>query len=265
MRLAWLTDIHFDFLDVPQIATFLLSVRESGADAVVISGDIAIARTLRESLRMFEHVFPGTTYFVLGNHDFYGASIPRVRAAVAALMGDYPRLRWLPAAGVVPLTATTALIGHDGWADGRLGDYARSQVELNDYHIIAEFVGLDKTARLRMLNALGDEAAAYLRGVLPTALAAYAHVYVATHVPPFEAACWHEGRPSGAVWVPHFACGAVGDVLLEMMQAHPHRTLTVLCGHTHGRGSIAILPNLHVWVGGATYGTPEIQRVFEIQ
>lgn len=264
MRLAWLTDIHFDFLQVPQIAAFLVAVRDTGAEAVVISGDIGIARNVRECLRMFEHVLPGMIYFVLGNHDFYGGSIPRVRAGIYALAQSYPRLRWLPAVGIVPLSPTTALIGHDSWADGRLGNYARSQVELNDYHLISEFVGLDKPARLTRLNQLGDEAADYLREVLPAALAQYNHVYLATHVPPFREACWHEGRLSGEDWLPHFACKAVGDVLREVMLAHPTRRLTVLCGHTHGRGTADILPNLHVLTGGATYGAPEVQRVFDV-
>ena len=38
------------------------------------------------------------------------------------------------------LTKDTCLIGHDGWADGRLGDFSGSKVLLNDYVEIKNFV-----------------------------------------------------------------------------------------------------------------------------
>ena len=40
--------------------------------------------------------------------------------------------------------------------------------------------------------------------------------------------------------------------------------MTVLCGHTHGRGEARILENLLVLTGGATYGKPEVQRILEV-
>jgi hypothetical protein len=55
----------------------------------------------------------------------------------------------------------------------------------------------------------------------------------------------------------------VGDVLIEIMHIYPHRQLTVLCGHTHGRGQARILDNLLVLTGGAEYGKPEVQQVFD--
>ena len=36
--------------------------------------------------------------------------------------------------------------------------------------------------------------------------------------------------------------------------------MTVLCGHTHGKGEVQILPNLIVKTGGADYGKPELQN-----
>jgi Icc protein len=100
--------------------------------------------------------------------------------------------------------------------------------------------------------------------VVPLALEAHEHVIVLTHVPPFREACWHEGRISDDNWLPHMACRAVGDELRRIMQAHPHRKMTVLCGHTHSPGEASILPNLTVLTGGAVYGQPTIQRVLEI-
>ncbi len=62
----------------------------------------------------------------------------------------------------------------------------------------------------------------------------------------------------------HFSCKAVGNVLVEMMQAHPEQKMTVLCGHTHSSGETEILPNLRVRTGAAVYGRPQIQDVLEL-
>jgi hypothetical protein len=115
----------------------------------------------------------------------------------------------------------------------------------------------DPDARLEKLNALGDEAAASVARVLPEALDRFESVVFLTHVPPFEAACRHEGRISDKDWLPHFTCKAVGDVLVRRMRERPDRRLTVLCGHTHGNGVARILPNLEVRTGGARPRQPE--------
>ena len=86
-------------------------------------------------------------------------------------------MTYLSQAGVVELTTTTALVGHDGWADARLGDYDGSKVIFNDFLLIEELRHwrdedtLDKPALRQTLQALGDEAAAYLEGVLLAAAA----------------------------------------------------------------------------------------------
>jgi hypothetical protein len=179
-------------------------------------------------------------------------------------MQSTPRLTWLTRAGVVELAPDTGLVGHDSWADGRYGDYHRSPVILNDYLLIDELSRINAEERFLRLNALGDEAASYFRVVLPEAFERYPHVFLVTHVPPFKESCWHEGRPSSDAHLPHFSCKAVGDALLEIMQAYPDRELTVLCGHTHSGGQVQIMDNLRVITGGAIYGAPVVQQVFDI-
>src|SRR5438093_2989908 len=39
---------------------------------------------------------------------------------------------------IFPLAPGVGLIGHDGWADAREGDYERSTVMMNDYRLIEE-------------------------------------------------------------------------------------------------------------------------------
>jgi hypothetical protein len=78
-------------------------------------------------------------------------------------------LVYLSQTNVVELTPSTALVGHDGWADARLGDFDGSDVILNDFMLIDELRcwkdhhTLDKPALRQALQALGDEAAGYLR------------------------------------------------------------------------------------------------------
>lgn len=170
-----------------------------------------------------------------------------------------PLLRWLPVLDFVPLTERTALVGHGGWADGRLDDYAGSGVRLNDYRLIDDFVGKDSSERLEVMHRLGDEAAAHLARVLPLALETHERVLVLTHVPSFPEAAWHEGRPTDRFYLPHFCSKAVGDVLLQIAKVHPRRELIVLCGHTHSPGRAHLLPKLHVIAGRATYGLPAVQ------
>jgi predicted MPP superfamily phosphohydrolase len=262
-RVVWLTDIHLNFLGTVQVNRFANTLRAAEPDIVLISGDIGEARTLGWYLKTLEQKLQKPIYFVLGNHDFYMGSVEDVRAVAQRLSIDSQWLVWLPAVGVVELAPDTALVGHDSWADGRYGDYEQSQMLLNDFALIHDLVGLSRDERLRKLNALGDEAASYFRHTIPTAFETYHHVIVLTHVPPFRESCWHNGAISDDDGLPFFACKAVGDVLLEIMQIYPHRQLTVLCGHTHGRGQVQILDNLRVLTGGAEYGRPEVQQIFE--
>ncbi len=53
-------------------------------------------------------------------------------------------------------------------------------------------------------------------------------------------------------------------MLLDIAAEYPDHTITVLCGHTHGAGDVQIRPNLRVITGGADYGTPIVNRLFNI-
>jgi 3',5'-cyclic AMP phosphodiesterase CpdA len=234
-------------------------------DALLLGGDIGEADTVTRLLKEMAAALQLPIYFVLGNHDFYHGSIADVRAGVERDAGASPWLHWLPASGVVELTAATALLGHDSWADGRCGDFFRSEVMLNDYLLIRELRDLPKQALYAKLNALGDEAAEFLEKRAEEALAVRPNAIVLTHVPPFCEASWHEGRISDDDWLPHFACRAVGDRLAAVMRGRPDCGMTVLCGHTHGSGVAHILPNLVVSTGGAVYGEPVIQDVWEVE
>jgi Icc protein len=263
-RLAWATDIHLEFCNDAAIGGFLRSVAEALPDALVISGDIGTAPSVSGFLSRVEEAVHCPSYFVLGNHDFYRGSIAEVRGVIAELTRRSTRLHWLREAGVVPLTSRTALVGVDGWADARFGDYAGSPVMLNDYILIRELSGISPIERRRRMEQLGDEDAAILERNLRSALADHERVVVATHVPPFAQAAWHEGKQSDDHWLPHFSCKACGDVLVTAAEAHGDREILVLCGHTHGGGTVEVRPNLRVITGPAEYSKPQVQQILEL-
>lgn len=264
-KLAWFSDIHLNFLGTAEIRKFTGRIRGQNLDAILICGDISEAPTVGQHLKLLERELQLSVYFVLGNHDFYFGSIAGVSREIAALCQKAKNLCWLTTAGIVELTSATALVGHDGWADGRFGNFYLTPQLLNDYQVIQELANLDDASRFRQLNYLGDAAANHFKEILPNACQSYPKILLITHVPPFREACWHLGQISDAESLPHFSCKAVGEVLVDIMQAQPHCELTVLCGHTHSSGFARILPNLVVYTGRADYGKPEIQRILEIE
>ena len=266
MRVIWATDVHLNFLDDDEIDRFYDRMADSDASAVLLGGDIGEASSVEGYLRRCEARVRCPIYFVLGNHDYYGGYVRVVRSRIRALESEW--LRWLPHCGVIRLAPETSLVGHGGWGDARLGDFEASSVVLSDFVLIGELreavpgddplaVLENKPALRAILNQLGDEAAAAVTPSLAEAAGKSKRVLFLTHVPPFKAACWHQGQVSGDDWLPLFACGAVGRAVSEVADANPSCAITVLCGHTHGSGHARISPNLTVFTMASSYGTPD--------
>ncbi len=266
MRVAWATDVHLNAVEDREAHAFCDRIADSGADALLLGGDISEAEDLERHLRIFESRLARPVYFVLGNHDFYGAFTEPTRQRMRSLRS--PWLHWLPAAGVVRLSDDTALVGHDGWGDARLGDFAASSVVLSDFVLIGDLreavpgsnplaVLEDRPALRAALNRLGMEAASAAAPLVAEAVRTSRLVLFLTHVPPFREACWHGGTIAGDEWLPFFGCGAMGEMLRDTAAAHPSCRITVLCGHTHGSGHARLLPNLEAYTRRAAYGRPE--------
>lgn len=256
--LAWATDIHLNFVDARGAEAFYQKLEATKADAFLIGGDIAEAASLPGWLRALDARLNRPIYFVLGNHDYYGAFVDETRKAVDALCRGHRRLRWLTRSEAVEIAPGKGLLGHDGWGDARCGDFARSLVQLTDFRRIRDLIGLPKEQLGAKLWTFGDQAAEDVKRMLPPALDRFEELLFLTHVPPFREACWHEGEISADDWLPFFTCAAVGEVLRAAMAARPDRRMTVYCGHTHSPGEARILPNLRVITGGAEYGKPGV-------
>ena len=127
-QIAWLTDIHLNFLTKWQLDEFFDKLQASDVDIFLISGDIGEATDIIDFLKRFD-ILEKPVYFVLGNHDFYHGSVEEVRQTVAELADESQFLTYLTACDFpIALSSTVGLIGHDSWSDGRCGDYQKSPV-----------------------------------------------------------------------------------------------------------------------------------------
>lgn len=258
MTLAWLTDPHLDHLSAEMVAKLFADLRQAPGEAVVLTGDVSVAPRLHADLEHLASAAARPLYFVLGNHDHYGTSIATLRDQVIDLSRRVPTIRWLPPAGVVALNPTTALIGVDGWADGRYGDPIRTPLVLNDDRMIAELEAQSsRIGKLAVRRALADADAGRLATLLQRAAAGGStRIIVATHVPPFVAGLAPGSRIAHLHWHPLLVCGATGDVLRRFADATPEVSVEVLAGHTHAAHAVQLSANLHLRVGGARYGSP---------
>lgn len=265
MKLTWLTDIHLNFIDDDARSVFYQKVVKSGCDAVLISGDIAEAPSLVRLLQEMASQISKPIYFVLGNHDYYHGEVASVREVVQHLSHHNTWLHWLPATKLQQLTSETLLLGQDGWADGRLGNYHHSTVNLNDSRLIGDLFQarlMGKNALLQKMQQLADVDAARLSDdLLKAAELKPRQIIVLTHVPPFEKICLYQGQPSSTHFLPYFGSKIMGDVMVQMAQANPAIDYLVLCGHTHEMACHQPLPNLTVKVGSAEYGRSMFQEI----
>ncbi|HET9066972.1 MAG TPA: metallophosphoesterase [Gemmatimonadales bacterium] len=259
MTLFWLSDIHLDRATPAGEARLLKTIRENGPNTAILTGDTSHAKRLVSDLERLAAELGGTLHFVLGNHDHYGSSVGEVRDAVIAASNGNDSLAWLPPAGVVVLPDGRALVGVDGWADGRLGDPLTTPITLNDDRLIAELAAQhDRRAKVVVRRTLADADATRLATLLRRAIdGGHRELVVATHIPPFVECLPPGSRIAHPDWYPLLVSAATGRVLRSTATRHPEVSLDVLAGHSHRASDVSILPNLRVRVAPARYGTPE--------
>lgn len=269
MRASWMTDLHLSFVQPhKRLVEFFDRVKAEKPDVLLITGDTAEAGDVFAYLgRLGKHT-GAEIYYVLGNHDYYGANIASVRAKAAAR--ELTKATWLPNVDPVQLADGVVLVGIDGWADGRCGAALTSKIRLADWTHIHDLRDCRFVAerRVEILSELGKKDAEALVATLAKVPKECKQLVVMTHVPPFPEACVYNGKQSEPDWLPWFTCVATGEVLAEYAANHPEQNVLVLCGHTHGAGVYRHSPNLEVRTGGWApgvegYGNPIVQHTFE--
>lgn len=269
MKLAWLTDIHLNFLNQKARMKFYQTIVDVFPDKFLLTGDIAEAPTVVELLIEMAHSVKKPIYFVLGNHDYYRGKIDIVRKTMFDLKTKEPLLNYLPSIGLECLKDGIVLIGQDGWADGRYGDYFNSPLKLNDSRFIGDLIQANvqgKDALLRGMQKLASTDAEQLKQNLTDVVKnkKLKRVIILLHVPPFSEVCLYQSQPTDNDFLPFFASKITGDVLLEFAKNYSDIDFLVLCGHTHHEACVSVCDNLTVKTGAAEYSYPGVQEVIEI-
>jgi Icc protein len=262
-RVAWLTDLHLNYVSQQQASAFFDELKDLPVDTILMGGDFSESSRLLFDLSELSARVRKPVRFVLGPSDYYRSSIANVRTQVSQLCSRMPNLTYLSESPFIEISEQTALLGHDGWGDGMAGK-AAEMIQLNDELQIAELTTYDRHTLHSSLRELGQQAADHLRATLSAALERFNNICLLMHVPPFREACWFDGAPAEDRIASRFTCLNAGIAIFELMQANPTKQLTVLCGHTHSPGVANILPNVQVWTGSAQYGKPQVQRLFWI-
>lgn len=278
-KYAWCSDIHLDHLHGDEdVAKFSQVLVNTGATGVFITGDISSKRGIEYHLKYMEAILERPMYYVLGNHDYYFGDIAAVRKSMSDITKNSQYLRYLPTTSYVPLSQTTALIGHDGWYDALYADPLKSTFMMSDWYLIKEFVEhsggaqfMQMQGKVKDMSALADqtrrlahEGVTHVMNGIKSAVRYHKNIIVMTHFPPFKESHMYKGTVGDDNAMPWFTSKMMGDMLLDASRTYQDVNFTVLAGHTHGQYEGQIANNLHVKVAGADYGYPGVAGMIEV-
>ncbi len=258
MKIVWMSDIHLNFLK--DAHPFFEEVKKMECDHIIISGDIAESHNVISYIEDMEFTTNKPIHFVLGNHDFYGSSIKKVKKSVR-------HLNWIPRNYGTPLSDKTIIIGADSWGDCRNGDFENSHLTMSDWLYIEELNTAYLQGQQELKRTLQKFADADARAIKRKALKAikngYTHIIIVSHVPPFEEASYNAGRKSTPSGLPFFSSKILGELITPIAKKNPDIKFTWLCGHTHSKVTLNILKNFVVKVAPSEYFIPQVAEVIE--
>ena len=279
MKVVWLTDVHLNFCNKAKRIIFYDSIKNEGPDHIIITGDIGESKDFKMFLKemyLYLNTLSEKTIsisYVLGNHDFWGSSIRNVRAKLRAMDKNYYIYYLTKVETNITLTNDTILLGVDGFADARAGDYDSSSIVLNDSYFIAELRNqpiddnlLKKDYIKYMMRKLAEKDRDMLKKKVDRAInqPGIKQIIIATHVPPFEVITRYNNLPTSKDFLPFYCNVTLGEYILRLAKSMPSIKFKVLCGHTHEESEIEYLPNLNLHVGGSVYGQPKLSGVLEL-
>jgi len=262
--LTWLTDPHLEFCSHQTRRRLYHSINQAAGEIVIITGDLSAgSHRLAQYTELAEQI-KKPVYFVLGNHDRYGTTFANAETVVKRVTALFSHMVRLNGSQLVPLNKSVALIGVDGWADGLGGEGPATKARINDFYEILDFATDPEPQVFREMKERASKYSQALKPSLIKALKQYQMTIIATHVPPYEGAAWHEGCPSSPAYQPFFSSPTMGKMITAAAAKHPGKSVLVLCGHTHSSG-IYRDGNVLVLTAGARYGFPEISKTIHLE
>ena len=260
---AWLSDTHLDMVESSWFDALCSEIRDSDAQAVWLTGDIATGIDVCDWLVQIHHQTALPVYFVLGNHDYYHSSFQDVDQKIQEVLLRHEGIVWMDDKDFVVLGEKTNLIGVGGWGDARAGDFHHTPIRINDHRLIQDLSNISRDEIYHRLLSRGSMMANRLSEQLFRCMDAQT-IWVLTHVPPFEEACWYKGKVGDPNWTADFVCVAVGEVLERFALEHPEKNIHVLCGHGHNRGIVHKQRNLVVHTAAAEYRKPRVEAYWSL-
>lgn len=278
-QVAWITDCHFDHVDdEKKIIQFAQNIIRKDPVAVLVTGDTSNSENLIYHLSALESIVQRPVLFVLGNHDYYGNDIQSVRNCVKSLDGIAHQLKYLSNLQYVPISNTTAVVGHDCWYDCLYADPHRSNFVMSDWFYIKDFLQFsggqsyyatertikDKNGLVSFARKLANEGIMHISEGIKAAVRHYKNIIVLSHPVPFKEAHIYDRAIGNDNAQPWYTSKQLGDTLLAAARAYPNVKFTSLSGHTHGEYVGKHAGNLLVRVGGARYGSPDIAGYIDV-
>lgn len=257
-KYLWYSDTHFNLTFPWTRHAFVERVKDEKPDGLILTGDISCGLTIGNILTFLAKElenFP--IYFVLGNHDYYGASFAESEKIVSKITQKYNNLIWLTQHDKVAVNEGVAFIGDEGWYDARLGDanflaYNLDWIMVSDFRNFKSF-----EAKKEYGEALADASTARLKTKLLHALESNHTIYILTHMPPWAETCRGAGTELAEFWLPYNINSGLGKMIETVMQEHPNQTAVVLSGHTHIPAILHVAHNIECLVQGGKYlGSP---------
>jgi predicted phosphodiesterase len=262
--LTWLTDPHLEFCSHRTRHLLYHSINQAAGEIVIITGDLSAgSHRLAQYTELAEQI-KKPVYFVLGNHDRYGTTFANTETVVERVTALFSHMVRLNGSQLIPLNNSVALIGVDGWADGLGGEGSETKARINDFYQILDFATVPEPQVFREMKERAGKYSRALKPSLMRAMKQYQMTIIATHVPPYEGAAWHQGCPSSPGYQPFFSSPTMGKMIKVAATEHPGKSVLVLCGHTHSSG-IYRDGNVLVLTAGARYGFPEISKTFLLE
>jgi predicted phosphodiesterase len=270
-QILWASDIHTNFLK-PEDGAFkfaqYIAKENPDADGLILTGDISGGEVLEKHLEQLAKGFVKRIWFVIGNHDIYNASFKEIDELLPKLTKKFDNLFYLnEGSHLLGAHQDISLVGVNGWYDAYHGN-TRTGVDISDFTAIKElWAGLNsRDLMIELVRERAQKEADRLDALLFEEICNVDAntVIVATHVPPYPEAAWHEGHHSDRDWQPWFTSASIGAVLDKYAENHPNKKFVVLTGHTHSPGIYERRDNLVVYTGGARYYHPDLAGTIDV-
>lgn len=255
-KYLWYTDLHLNW-SLPGTRTrFIADIKEQDPAGLILTGDISHGLTICRDLKFLASNLDIPIYFVLGNHEYLFRNMSKLHVKIKQLTAEYSNLHWMTESGILTLKSKseekTAIVGTEGWYDGRFGNYNLLKYTL-DWMLIPELRKLSSMQeRIAKFRSLADASASFIKEKLIEALKTHDCVYIITHFPPYVEASEHYGLLH-KLWKAYNINSIMGRTIEGVMEQYSNKKVIVLSGHVHRATYINIAHNILCLVGDAKY------------